>query len=124
MTTPRREHVMPEDRTAGFAAEVAHADGHAIVAVRGEIDMSTADQLRGVLRSAMELSPRVEVDLRDTTFMDSTGLAVLLAAQQRAGDRNTLVVRHPGPTVRKVLETSGVDAILDIQPDGKRSGPR
>jgi anti-sigma B factor antagonist len=55
-----------------------------IVAVAGEIDLSTADQLDGAIRQAekTEIS-RIVVDLSAMSFIDSTGLSVLLEAIKR-----------------------------------------
>jgi anti-sigma B factor antagonist len=55
-----------------------------IVAVAGEIDLSTADQLDGAIREAEETeTKRIVVDLSALSFVDSTGLCVLLEAIKR-----------------------------------------
>ena len=105
----------------GFAAEVSRNDGHAVVAVRGEVDMATAGQLWTALEAAMDGSPKVELDLRATTFMDSTGLAVLVKAHQRMGCANdAIVVREPSAAVRKILALAGMDTLFDLR-DGDGS---
>jgi anti-sigma B factor antagonist len=54
------------------------------VAVAGEIDLSTADQLDAAIREAEETEiNRIVVDLSALSFVDSTGLAVLLEAIKR-----------------------------------------
>lgn len=108
---------MQEDRPGDLVVEVTRHDGHAIVSVRGEIDLSTAGQFRAVMDEAMSGGGCVEVDLAATTFMDSSGLAVLVAAHQRLGQaQEALVVRDPSPTIRKMLQISGVGALLDVRP--------
>jgi anti-sigma B factor antagonist len=58
--------------------------GSVTVAVAGEIDLSTADQLDAAIREAEETeTKRIVVDLSSLTFVDSTGLSVLLAAIKR-----------------------------------------
>lgn len=110
---------MAGDRIGGFAAEVAQQDGTAVVAVRGEIDMATANELRAALRTAVRVSARVELDLRETTFMDSIGLSVLVAAHRQLEDgQDAIVVREAPPHIRKVLEVSGVGALFEIRAEG------
>jgi anti-anti-sigma factor len=113
---------MPQDWTGDFTAEVAHADGHSVVVVRGEIDLATADRFRAAMDDAIDGSARVEVDLGATTFMDSTGLAVLLTAHQRLGRaQEAIVLRNASSRILRVLQVSGVAAVLDIR-DGN-GGP-
>jgi anti-anti-sigma factor len=108
---------------SGFTAEVAHCDDHAVVVVRGEIDMATADEFRAALDDAIDASGRVEVDLEATTFMDSSGLAVLLAAHRRLGRTpQAIVLRNASRPIRMVLRVSGVAALLDVQAAGDGDG--
>src|SRR5436190_15825878 len=62
------------------------------VAVAGELDLSTADQLDAAFRLLEETAAdRIVVDLSALSFVDSTGLAVLLEAIKRdRGDGNRL----------------------------------
>jgi anti-sigma B factor antagonist len=58
--------------------------GSVTVAVAGEIDLSTADQLDAAIRQAEETDTnRIVVDLSALSFVDSTGLSVLLEAIKR-----------------------------------------
>jgi anti-sigma B factor antagonist len=52
-----------------------------IVAVRGEVDLATADEVQRVLDELRSEGWRdVVVDLREVEFLDSTGLSLLLTA--------------------------------------------
>jgi anti-anti-sigma factor len=81
-----------------------------VVTVSGEIDLETASRLGEELQGAMrEVAPDVVVDLSAVTFMDSTGLKVLIAAQLRAGLAGggiTLVGLRRA--VRRVFDVTGV----------------
>jgi anti-anti-sigma factor len=110
---------MVDGRIDGFAAQVIRRRGAAVVVVRGEVDVATAPAFRAALDDALAGSGRVEVDLRDTTFMDSTGLAALLAAHRRHGQAHALVLRDPSPAVRLVLDISGVAELVDVRTDGE-----
>jgi anti-anti-sigma factor len=81
-----------------FEVEVRELDGVAVVEVRGEIDLVTAPQLAAAVEEAIldHGAPRpLLVDLGECTFMDSTGLAVLLRAQDRLGEDPGLAVACP-----------------------------
>jgi anti-sigma B factor antagonist len=113
---------MADGRIDGFAAEVVHGDRGAVIVVRGEIDLATAPAFRAALDEALDGAGRVEVDLRDTSFMDSSGLAALLAAHRRLGPSQALVLRNPTREVRLALDISGLDALLDIRTNGNGAG--
>jgi anti-sigma B factor antagonist len=90
--------------------------GAAGVAVRGELDMSTAPLLAESLDAAIRDStgPFV-VDLTKLAFLDSSGVNVLLRARALLGrgDREIVVVCPPGQ-VRRVLELVGIDDLFAI----------
>jgi anti-sigma B factor antagonist len=74
-----------------------------IVAVAGELDLSTADQLDAAIREAEETETnRIVVDLSALHFVDSTGLSVLVDALKRSrsdGNRLSFVPsEHEGVT--------------------------
>lgn len=93
-----------------------------IVAADGEIDLATSPPLRAALLEAIEAQPRVLVDLRAVTFMDSTGIATLLTAAEAARRHGTELVVDPSRTVRKVLELVGAEAALRLRGDGTGPG--
>lgn len=88
-----------------------------MVAVRGEIDMATAPQLRDLLDQLIEAgSRRIVLDCRELAFLDSSGIGVLIAARNRLGDDGEIVIDSPPAHVRKVLEITGVAAHLSVVP--------
>ena len=96
---------------------LVEADGQTVVVVHGEIDLATCDRLWSVVEAACARSRRVVIDLRETTFMDSTGLGVLMRAHRALSASNdVLTVRTvAGSTVRRILEVSGVDRIVKVE---------
>ena len=114
---------MASDRDGSFAAEVAQRDGHVKVVVRGEIDMATGDEFRRAMDTAIGGRGPIVLDFRDTTFMDSTGLAVLVSAyRQRGRIRSAIVLREPPSQIRTLLDITGVAALVDIRQDGLSDG--
>src|SRR4051794_3183332 len=107
---------MRGQRADSFAVQLTHRVRGAVVIARGEIDMPSAGELRCVFDAAIGTGRAVEVDLAETTFMDSTGVAVLFVAQQRlraAGD--TIVVCDPSPTVERVLDMTGLAGLVEAR---------
>ena len=66
-----------------FAVEVQRRDAVAIVQPRGELDLVTVETLRAAL-DGIESTERLVLDLRGLSFIDSTGLQLLVALHQRA----------------------------------------
>jgi anti-sigma B factor antagonist len=99
-----------------FAVEVTRGDAEVVLAVRGEIDLVTAPTLWESLADAIPDTKRLVVDLRDTQFIDSTGLGVLVRALKRlrhhGGD---LVLRSPRPNARKILSMTCLDRVITIE---------
>lgn len=80
------------------------------VVVRGYVDLSTGPALAAAIDAAMSAGPRIELDLRETTFMDSAGVVVLLDAHLRLGQvPEAIVLFDPSPPVRRILELAAVE---------------
>ncbi len=86
----------------------------AVVALSGELDAHTAAQLRTLLAEQLLAGPgNLILDLSALSFIDSAGLATLIAADKgtrRAGMK--LVLAAPAPSVRKVLAITGLESVL------------
>jgi anti-anti-sigma factor len=99
----------------GFEARVVDRGGETVVAVTGEVDLATAGLLRQVVDSACDRADRVVVDLTATTFIDSSGLAVVIHAYERLGGRpGAVVVVASNRNIRQVFEISGLDRLVTI----------
>ena len=78
----------------------------------GEIDSYTAPELADLLAKHQGVDA---VDLRDVTFIDSSGLRVIVEAhQRRAEEERVLVLRSPSQAVQRLLEISGVAGHLTV----------
>jgi anti-sigma B factor antagonist len=87
-----------------------------LIAVSGELDLNNVSGLRRRLEVAFaEGPPRVVVDLGGVTHMDSTGLAELISAHQRAMDLDgRLVLVVPSAPIRRTLEIRGVVNLFTV----------
>ncbi len=107
--------------------ETSFADGVAFARVEGEIDLHNAPQLRDALLDLVrEHQPtRVELDLGEVPYMDSSALAVLVEVVKEArkvagdsggtkeGERRVKLV-HLQPRVQGLMHIARLDAIFDM----------
>jgi anti-anti-sigma factor len=87
-----------------------------MVALAGEVDATNSDELHGVLESVVRERPRLLlVDLSGLSFMDSTGLRMLLRAN-RALDREggVLGLVAPQGSVARVLQLTKADQLIPV----------
>jgi anti-sigma B factor antagonist len=100
-----------------LSQEPLDAERH-VVAVRGEIDLFTAPELKSALSEAIESGhTRIVVDLTDTTFLDSTALGVLIGAVKRLRSRDgRLTIVNVDDNIAKTFEITGLDQIFPISP--------
>jgi anti-sigma B factor antagonist len=105
-----------------FRVAVEPLEDAILVRATGEIDMSTVDVLERELTTAREEGSSVLIDLSGVTFMDSTGLHLLLEASHRSAtsDWGFFVVRLSS-AVQRLIEVSGTgDLIMVIDPGAER----
>ncbi|HLI15766.1 MAG TPA: STAS domain-containing protein [Acidimicrobiales bacterium] len=96
-----------------LTVSVARDRGVPVVTAIGEVDVSTAPLLRDGLLGVPADEPLVVVDLSEVTFLDSTGISVLVAARKRAlGASVRLVVTRP--QIAKVLEVTGLASQFEV----------
>jgi anti-sigma B factor antagonist len=108
---------MPMSVSDYYRVTLVELEGEAIVEVAGEIDIAAHGRLRDVIDEARAGGRRLVIDLSETTFMDSTGLRVLLEAwRDQTADGSEMVLRDPSPAVRTLFEVTRVSDALPIEP--------
>ncbi|MFD0783736.1 STAS domain-containing protein [Micromonospora azadirachtae] len=88
-----------------------HPDAEGVtVSARGEIDLSTADELQHEIEAAIASNASaVVVDLAEVTFLDSAGINALLRGRRLADDRRKPYhVTNAQGMVRQLLRLTGV----------------
>ncbi len=98
--------------------EVVPGTGCVTLRLTGEIDLYTAPSVReAALQAITHHDGTLHIDLSGVTFMDSTGLEVLLATRRRAElSGGSLRLVDPTQSVLRVLEVTGVDRLFQIRP--------
>jgi len=119
----------PEARTP-LSVGTVDIGGVGIVSIAGEFDLATADRLAAALVAPSLTGKPVVLNLSSLEFLDSTGLSEIVLGWRRLNDQGLgFVLLSPSPAVRKVLEMTGVESIIEIvehEVDALRavSGPR
>jgi anti-anti-sigma factor len=92
-----------------------------VVEVMGEVDVRSAPNLRSRLDAASRRyrGQVVVVDLSGVTFIDSTGLGVLVGAlRSMRSTGGGLCLSGCAPGVARVLSITGLDHVFDVERDG------
>ena len=99
-----------------FSTKVIEQDGQRVVEVHGEIDLSTAPQLRHTIQDALRGGWAVAVDLADVGYMDSTGVGVLVQGLKDAmAQKIDFTLRNPSEPVLGVITLARLDTLFKIQ---------
>lgn len=107
-----------DDRDDSFTVNVFLGDGHTLISVSGEIDISTAVRLRDIALAALDDEPRrIVIDLTDVGFMDSTGLAVLVLMRRKTTARGLSLAVVSNPRLNTMLRVSGLDQTFEMHTD-------
>lgn len=102
---------LPTDATTVFS-----------VALQGDVDLARVPQLHELVESYCSSDAvDVLVDLRDVTFMDSTGLGFMARLSREARDRDgTVTLTNLHPEVERVIRMTGMDQILILEEGAPR----
>ena len=100
---------------------ISQEGGASIVRLSGELDLANAGVVERELQLALaDGNGRVVLDLGDLTFIDSTGIALIVRAWQRVdaaagnGGEGGLVLCCQNEQVRRVLEVTGLEHSLRV----------
>jgi anti-anti-sigma factor len=97
-----------------FRIETVQRDGSLVLVVHGELDIVTSPLLDEALARARRTdAPSIVVDLLAVSFIDSTGLHVLIKHAQAEGGPRVRVTKG-SPQVRRLFELSGVADYLSF----------
>lgn len=111
MTTPEN------GETPHFNVEVTD-DVATISFVEPDIDVHSAPELRSSYGDLIEDESvrRLETDCSNLHYLDSSGLAVLVAGHERAkASEKEFVLRNPSQSLRKILEITGLVNLFEIE---------
>src|SRR5919201_2553826 len=105
----------PSTVTTPFDISIAGPSSHPIVTVSGEIDVATSPRLRTELIALVTRGATdVTIEFGGVSFVDSSGLGVLVAIYKRLREdgKGTVHIVGAQPPVRKVFEITGLESAL------------
>jgi anti-sigma B factor antagonist len=106
----------PEPESLAFALAEHQLDERAsVVAVEGELDLTTAPRLKWTLLDALQAGhSQLVLDLSRCSFMDSTALGVLVGVNRGLDAGSRLAIACTRPNVLKIFELSGMDGAFAL----------
>jgi len=103
-----------------FNVTAQTADDRVVLVLEGELDLASVERLKSELETVEGNAPGLIVfDLRKLSFLDSTGLGVIVAANTRAAEKGGRVVIAQGDhaPVRRLFEVVRLDESVEIVDD-------
>lgn len=84
------------------------------ISISGEVDISNADDFRKELNDAYAETPAdLKVDLAGLSYIDSTGLGVIIGIYGKIkDDGNTIALLEPRDNIKKLLRITNLDKVL------------
>jgi anti-anti-sigma factor len=105
-----------ENAESTFEVALERVDGQCVVVVRGDLDMNAEDALWARIEEVRTSGQPLVLDLSETTFMDSTGIKLLLRAYMAQGQlREAVTLRAPSAAVTHTMAVAGIDGIMRIE---------
>ncbi len=83
--------------------------------IAGRIDTKTAPELEQTVREALEGLTELTFDLKETSYISSAGLRILLIAQKQMNKQGKMTVTNANSDLMEILEVTGFTDILTIE---------
>ena len=89
-------------------------DNVSIVSLAGELDLSTIPRMEEALREQISQRPAVLIDLSELSFIDSSGIGVLVQTFRSADGTPMNVLIRSGSQVERVFGIAGISEALPV----------
>jgi anti-sigma B factor antagonist len=101
----------PQGQTGPLSLEVESNDGLRTIRLAGELDLASAAPVEAAVEEGLaDSGSRLVIDFSALTFIDSTGIAILVAAMgDERGAGRLGFVPSSAPAVTRVLQLTGVE---------------
>ena len=91
-------------------------DGAKIIHLEGDIDLEQTDVVRKALSEAVEKNDTVHANMANVSYIDSSGVSVLIEVNQKAGDAGkTFALEKISEQVSSVLQMAKLDSFFTIK---------
>jgi anti-sigma B factor antagonist len=106
---------------APFKVGSEQQDGVFVVAVEGELDMSTATDLERELEGPLQAAQSLLIDLSRCEFIDSTGIALIVRSWQALDGNGRFALCGIGQQVKRVLDITGLEETIPTHPNREQA---
>lgn len=99
-----------------FQLDVEHDNGYTVLTPRGDLDLDTVRTLRtGIHQLLQDGHINLVLDLEDISFIDSSGLGVLIGARRKTfARRGSFALVCNNARVQRLLELTGLDKVFEM----------
>jgi len=93
-----------------------------VMLLRGELDLSAAAYFRSIIEPVLaQFDKTLVFDMRDLTYMDSTGIGIVIfALKARADHPGSFRIEQIPGKIRRLFDLTGISRFLDGAGDGGR----
>jgi anti-anti-sigma factor len=82
----------------------------------GEIDMDVTEKAKQIILPLVEAGKEVHINLKDVSYMDSSGISVLIESHQKALEKGTkVIIKEISKSVLKVIMMAKLEQILNLE---------
>ncbi len=94
--------------------KILKIDESRVFRVFGELDLATAETFTAALQPELDTLGDLTVDLSELTFMDSSGIKILIETARKLEGKGGLILRSVGEPIRRVLTLTQLDRIPNL----------
>ena len=99
-----------------MAYKVSENGNISTVFLDGEIDMDVTEKVKETILPLVEAGKEVHINLKDVSYMDSSGISVLIESHQKALEKGTkVIVKEISKSVLKVIMMAKLEQILNLE---------
>ena len=99
-----------------MAYKVSENGNISTVFLDGEIDMDVTEKAKEIILPLVEAGKEVHINLKDVSYMDSSGISVLIESHQKALEKGTkVIVKEISKSVLKVIMMAKLEQILNLE---------
>ena len=99
-----------------MAYKISENENISTVFLDGEIDMDVTEKAKEIILPLVEAGKEVHINLKDVSYMDSSGISVLIESHQKALEKGTkVIIKEISKSVLKVIMMAKLEQILNLE---------
>jgi len=99
-----------------MAYKISENGNISTVFLDGEIDMDVTEKAKEIILPLVEAGKEVHLNLKDVSYMDSSGISVLIESHQKALEKGTkVIIKEVSKSVLKVIMMAKLEQILNLE---------